>query len=383
MPVKMEPHVLAFWQELLAPFDDHQLSTTRRGGKDLTYVCKRALTNRVDSVCGPDGWDVEYKATARGYTARVGINCPQNDGTWRWLYKEDGAGFEEMGQVNKTTNEFEYDVDNDEKSGYTNALRRALQDAWGCGRYLYKKGIPTFLDPNAGSPSTVTAAPPQAARQAPAQAPAPVAQAPAQAPPAATQPPKQYDNFKFPKPGKSVFAWAKEMERTFETTLVAGMGKDGEKLGVGSKFDSWDEAAVSAICAKIINYITTLPTYKGQFDELIGTFNANAAAAAATVAAPTILADPSGISALRKGLVAKMKELCEKQTGGTPDAAQLKKIFTAIAGNAANGHGHKGEVPDSLSSMTDATWLHNMTALVDAQLAQPAPVVEDDDDIPF
>ena len=40
------------------------------------------------------------------------------------------------------------DADNDEKSGYTNALRRAAQDAWGIGRYLYNKGIPGFIDPN-------------------------------------------------------------------------------------------------------------------------------------------------------------------------------------------------------------------------------------------
>jgi len=40
------------------------------------------------------------------------------------------------------------DEDNDFKSEFTNAFRRAAQDAWGIGRYLYNKGVPGWLDPN-------------------------------------------------------------------------------------------------------------------------------------------------------------------------------------------------------------------------------------------
>ena len=147
MPVRMAPHQLAFWQELLAPFHPDELSEVpARGNKKiLTYIDKRALSNRLDSVCGPDGWDVEYEATSRGYKCRLGILCPTPNGSAVWHHKEDGAGFEEMGSKNKETGEFEYDVDNDEKSGYTNAFRRAAQDAWGIGRYLYRKGIPSSL----------------------------------------------------------------------------------------------------------------------------------------------------------------------------------------------------------------------------------------------
>ena len=156
MSVKMTIRQLAFWQELFAPFNPEELSEVpARGGKKmLTYIDKRALSNRLDSVCGPDGWDVSYEATARGYKCRIGILVPTQGEASVWHYKEDGAGFEEMGSKNRETGEFEYDVDNDEKSGYTNAFRRAAQDAWGIGRYLYRKGIPTFLDPNAGSPAT-------------------------------------------------------------------------------------------------------------------------------------------------------------------------------------------------------------------------------------
>ena len=76
MPVKMAPHQLLFWQELLSPFPEALLSTTSRGGKALTYVDKRAITNRLDSVCGPNGWFPEYEATARGYKCRLSILVP-------------------------------------------------------------------------------------------------------------------------------------------------------------------------------------------------------------------------------------------------------------------------------------------------------------------
>jgi hypothetical protein len=149
----------AFSHALLAPFRDDELSEVPARGskKTLTYIDKRAIENRLDTVCGPHGWRPEYEATNRGYKCRLHIlvpgptatdNGPPSEGRgWIWIAKEDGAGFEEMGKMNRETGEFEYDVDNDEKSGYTNALRRAAQDAWGIGRYLYKKGMPLWVDP--------------------------------------------------------------------------------------------------------------------------------------------------------------------------------------------------------------------------------------------
>lgn len=53
MPVKMKAEQLAFWQELLAPFAPEDLSIKKQGGKDLTFVDKRAIMNRLDSVVDP------------------------------------------------------------------------------------------------------------------------------------------------------------------------------------------------------------------------------------------------------------------------------------------------------------------------------------------
>lgn len=388
MPVKMQPHQLEFWRELLAPFAPHELSEVpKRGGRgNLTYIDKRALENRLDSVCGPAGWYPEYEATARGYKCRLHILVPMsNEGTSTWLYKEDGAGFEEMGHTNKQTGEFEYDVDNDEKSGYTNALRRAAQDAWGIGRYLYGKGIPSFLDPDArpnrSSYPPKEALVPQAQRSEPTP---PAQQTPTQQSwrdKAQAQPqdqPRQYDNFNIPKPGKSVFAWAKEMEKVFETKLIDGMGREGEKLGVGKMFAEWDAATVKTICDGVIAFVSDLPTYKGQFDHLRGEQHASQPQAQAP--APS----NAELSPLRKELMQKMQALVERQIGRKAEPAELKEALANIGANCVNGKGRTGECPESLAKCTDAVWIANMITFVDNQIAQSVSQGDHgDDDIPF
>ena len=120
MPIKLAPHQLAFWRELLAPFapDPASSALTKRGGKELTYIDKRSLTNRLDSILGPDGWYPEIRGDGRAATSAASTSaCRCRPKALKSsMAKDDGAGFEEMGAINKTTSEFEYDVDNDEKS---------------------------------------------------------------------------------------------------------------------------------------------------------------------------------------------------------------------------------------------------------------------------
>src|SRR4051812_40017229 len=70
----------AFYHALLAPFAPHELSEVpARGGggkKTLTYLDKRALENRLDTVCGPAGWRPEYEATNRGYRCTLALLVP-------------------------------------------------------------------------------------------------------------------------------------------------------------------------------------------------------------------------------------------------------------------------------------------------------------------
>ena len=393
MPVTMTPSQLTFWRELLAPFSPDELSEVpaRGSSKVLTYIDKRALSNRLDSVCGPAGWDVEYEATTRGYKCRLGILVPtgSND-TSVWHYKEDGAGFEEMGSKNKTTGEFEYDVDNDEKSGYTNAFRRAAQDAWGIGRYLYKKGIPSFLDPNA-RPGLPAVDPGMAAASVPPKeladktTPPPSTREPQPNPAPAANGQKGFDNFKIPPPGKSVFAWCKEMEKVFETALVDGMGRDGEEQGWGKQFASWTQPQVNTIVLKAMGFLRELPTYKGQFEHLFPGGVADANVATTKGSGPNTPAPAPGVnvSDLRKTLIVKMQELVTKQTGKPTDNAGLKIVFNAVAPAVKNSDGHMGEIPEGLGKMTDVVWINNMIAEVDRQIADAVEGEAAEDGCPF
>jgi Rad52/22 family double-strand break repair protein len=370
----MKDHQLAFWRALLAPFHDHELSEVDgRGGKKFTYVDSRALMNRLDSVCGPLGWDITYRETGRGYIARMGILCPTDEiDAWVWHYKEDGGGHE--GMTKKVAGENVEDTDNDEKSAFTNATRRVAQNAWGIARYLYRKGIPTFLDPNA-RPLTDPVAQPPAAPPDPA--------TPSKAAQGGNGQQRPYDNFKIPPPGKPVFAWAKEMEKVFETRLTDGMAREGEERGWGRTFADWNKEQVNTIATAAIRFIRELPTYKGQFEHI---FQAGGAPI------PQGTSDQPGvnISDLRRDLANKLSALIARQTGvPKPNPSVLTQAFQNIAAECPNEHGHRGEVPESLKAMTDVVWLRNIIAFTENQirLAATVPAAANtagvEDDIPF
>jgi len=116
----MSREELEFWRELLAPFPGEALIVKNVGGKELTYVDKRSLANRLDSIVGPRGWYPEYRdAGGRGLICRLHIRVPDDDGTLAWMWKEDGGSDEEMtkkagGQTNKDThNSFKTEVTRD------------------------------------------------------------------------------------------------------------------------------------------------------------------------------------------------------------------------------------------------------------------------------
>ena len=93
-------------------------------GVALAYVDARDVMDRLDTVCGPEGWQDEYLDTGNGATCcRIGVSL---DDVWthpnaRWVWKSDGAG--------KTDYE-------GEKGQFSDAFKRAAVK-FGIGRYLY------------------------------------------------------------------------------------------------------------------------------------------------------------------------------------------------------------------------------------------------------
>jgi hypothetical protein len=83
----------------------------------LAYVTARAIQNRLDDVCGPENWKVDYREGPGGGVL-CGISIKIND---EWVTKWDGAENTNIEAV---------------KGGISSALKRA-GSVWGIGRYLY------------------------------------------------------------------------------------------------------------------------------------------------------------------------------------------------------------------------------------------------------
>jgi hypothetical protein len=113
--------------DLKTPFDPSEVEF-RAGATNeektralaLAYIDARLVADRLDSVCGPENWQDEYKpGPAGGVLCRLSIRV---DG--EWVAKED---------VGENT---DYEA---VKGGISDAFKRAAVK-WGIGRYLY--GLP-------------------------------------------------------------------------------------------------------------------------------------------------------------------------------------------------------------------------------------------------
>jgi hypothetical protein len=111
-----------FWQRLTAPFParDIEWKVTARTkdqskGLIVPYFDARAVMERLDDVCGPNGWTAEYRAYGTAWVCRLTLTTPEGP-----LVREDGADATDIEAA---------------KGGISNALKRAFA-AFGC-RYLY------------------------------------------------------------------------------------------------------------------------------------------------------------------------------------------------------------------------------------------------------
>jgi hypothetical protein len=94
-------------------------------GTALCYVDARTVMDRLDSVCGFDGWQCTY-------TPGVGASIVCNIGilvAGDWIWKADGAGASDI---------------EPEKGALSDAFKRAAV-RWGIGRYLYDIDAPKVL----------------------------------------------------------------------------------------------------------------------------------------------------------------------------------------------------------------------------------------------
>jgi hypothetical protein len=118
------------FDELCRPFAaeeiDWRIGSTnadKTQGMALAYMDARAVMDRFDGVCGPDGWQNNYTPGVNGsIICNIGVLMPCGE----WIWKADGAGATDV---------------EGEKGMLSDALKRAAV-RWGVGRYLYEMKSP-------------------------------------------------------------------------------------------------------------------------------------------------------------------------------------------------------------------------------------------------
>lgn len=97
------------------------LSVGKTGGKfwvrALAYVTNRAIMDRLDEVCGPEGWKNEFCKGPEGGIL-CGLSIKVGD---EWVEKWDGSENSDIEAV---------------KGGLSGSMKRSAVQ-WGIGRYLY------------------------------------------------------------------------------------------------------------------------------------------------------------------------------------------------------------------------------------------------------
>ena len=90
-------------------------------GKCLAYITSRAVQERLDEVCGADGWRSEIRKDGNAYLCTLSIRVTHEDGSVEWISRTDGADATDIESV---------------KGGISGAIKRAAVQ-FGIGRYLY------------------------------------------------------------------------------------------------------------------------------------------------------------------------------------------------------------------------------------------------------
>lgn len=90
-------------------------------GKCLAYITSRAVQERLDEVCGTDGWRSDIRKDGNAYLCTLSIRVKHEDGSVEWISRTDGADATDIESV---------------KGGISGAIKRAAVQ-FGIGRYLY------------------------------------------------------------------------------------------------------------------------------------------------------------------------------------------------------------------------------------------------------
>jgi hypothetical protein len=224
----MKQH-LELFAALAAPFLNEEVRLRPQGGRQIPYVTARTVMNRLDEVLGPANWWDEYLPQEHSVICRLTIRLP--DGAT--LTKSDAGGYAGMA-----------DSGDDDKSGFSDAFKRAAVK-FGVGRYLYRDGVPRFVQDH-GAVSAAVAAPAHPS-------PAPDGARPSTAVPSApsTGAPNP------PQTGKALFAWVKQHDEKHGTELLAALSEWAKQRQFPARMVQWNAEQVKKAFAEAQSAISS------------------------------------------------------------------------------------------------------------------------------
>ncbi|AGA30637.1 hypothetical protein Sinac_6562 [Singulisphaera acidiphila DSM 18658] len=206
---------------LAAPFEPNEAKLRSQNGRQLHYITARTVMNRLDTVLGPENWWDHYVPGENSVLCELTIRLP--DGTT--LTKADAGGYAGMA-----------DSGDDDKSGYSDAFKRAAVK-FGVARYLYRDGIPAFVQERTpGIEQALAASEPQP-QTAPAHA--------SPSPQARSTTTTAHGNGGPPRSGKALFAWTKDQEQRYSVGLLKYLNSWAKLQEFPGRMVDWDAEQVT------------------------------------------------------------------------------------------------------------------------------------------
>ncbi len=354
-----------FWRQLTAPFQRDAYETrTGKGGRSFTYLNSRVIENRLDDVCGPDGWQTSVREGARGMIVKLTIRIPNPDGNSDSLLAKHVsrcgvAGRREMPDENDIY-----------KASHTDAFKRAAS-TFGIGRDLYRDGMPSYCADLHNCQATGT---PQGASGGS------VGPPPSRPPVDRPSAPQRQDGPGKPpydKPGKNAFAWAKNVSEYYHTDIAAKMSEYAKKSGESWKFDEWTTDFINDCLDKAIRFIKTLDNYNDEYGpKPEGLPVQNRLPMDSSVPAPAATNDSM---ALKKSIIAATTALLVKRNAGRPPSnGETLAEIGEVGASVANGQGQTGAVMTSLKDCQDRPWMFRIKTRLEYLISEEAQMAQID-----
>lgn len=232
---------------LAAPFDPSEVKIRSQSGRQLHYITARTAMNRLDDVLGPARWWDEYIPGENSVLCRLTIVLP--DG--KTLTKCDAGGYAGMA-----------DSGDDDKSGYSDSFKRACVK-FGVGRYLYRDGVPMFVQERLGAgadPGEIPNEPahrdrePDRASQGHGKERNKWGGAKPQGEPAGRGGGNESGNGRGhdgpPRSGRALFAWTKEQEQRYSVGLLKYINGWAKLQEFPGRMVEWDAEQVALAYAE-------------------------------------------------------------------------------------------------------------------------------------